>query len=505
MLVLAPDPRLGIAPDRVARVRAVLAAAPGGAEAAPGVVVALPGGADGALDAMVLRPDGVIGLAPAGVRESVGSGAPLTGGAGGAGATAPVPASAELDRLLALAEPACGAPRRVLSSAPDAGHDTEDTRAALVAPVGAPQVGASRSSGLSVDDVHRLLAAFRLADHAPDAAELTRAGFRAEHPSGPAIPLPSAPTDAPDADAPVIPEARRGSGGTATDAEAPADAAADAPADAPVDRGAPVTAPLPVATATGPGGWGSAVSARRTSSRAGDPRPGLPATGRLAALGAPGRVSGASRRGRTRPVDRLRDAIADRTPRTVPGWLTGYQGLAVAAVAAFLVALGLALLAGRAVTGTGSTAAAPPVTRDVGGVTYTRASVASDPTCEGHAYGQAAQFLRERPCRQLDRALWTGTVEGRAVVLSVASVRMADATSASALASLIDTPNTGNVADLLREGRGYPGAPNRLTNAGYASARDGDRAVFVESDRISGPTMDEAGLDALARTGLALG
>ena len=69
----------------------------------------------------------------------------------------------------------------------------------------------------------------------------------------------------------------------------------------------------------------------------------------------------------------------------------------------------------------------------------------------------------------------------------------------------MDSSGTGNVADLLREGRGYPGAPNRLTNAGYASARDGDRAVFVESDRVSGPTMDEAGLDALARTGLALG
>src|SRR3954452_17426247 len=71
MLVLAPDPRLGIAPERVARVRALREQAEAGSPVA-GVVVALPGGPDGVLDAVVVRPDGVLGLAPllAGEREA---------------------------------------------------------------------------------------------------------------------------------------------------------------------------------------------------------------------------------------------------------------------------------------------------------------------------------------------------------------------------------------------------------------------------------------------------
>ncbi|HSK57975.1 MAG TPA: hypothetical protein VK935_02870, partial [Actinomycetospora sp.] len=109
MLVLAPDPRLGIAPERVARLRALLDAAATEAPV-PGVVVALPGGADGVLDAVVVRPDGVLGLAPlpAGereaARESVAAGGgrldtPPTGtGRGAPGSTAAAVAE-ELDRL----------------------------------------------------------------------------------------------------------------------------------------------------------------------------------------------------------------------------------------------------------------------------------------------------------------------------------------------------------------------------------------------------------------------
>src|SRR4051794_35206187 len=216
MLVLAPDPRLGIAPERVARVRALLEQAEVGAPVS-GVVVVLPGGPDGALDAAVVRPDGVLGLAPllAGEREAAhdasreavaaGGGlltrAPSTPPTGlGRGASGPTARDAadELDRLLGLPDPPCGAPRRVLATL---GEDDESgagaTRAALGAPVGSFRV-------IDVDDLRRLLVAFRLGDHVPDHARLADAGFLA--PETPALQAGASPETAPV----PVPAGRRG-------------------------------------------------------------------------------------------------------------------------------------------------------------------------------------------------------------------------------------------------------------------------------------------------------
>src|ERR1700712_5223339 len=104
MLLVAPDPRMGISPERISRVRTLLDGLP----TAPGVTVALPGGPDGELDALVLRPDGVLGLvpAPSSRRDRVGVGATTTGdGNGDAGPGPQELAAAEIDRLLALADP----------------------------------------------------------------------------------------------------------------------------------------------------------------------------------------------------------------------------------------------------------------------------------------------------------------------------------------------------------------------------------------------------------------
>ena len=96
MLLVAPDPRHGISPARIGRVRALLDGL-----AAPGIAIALPGGPDGVLDALVLRPDGVLGLVPAAERVPVPTTAGVTGSTGGSQERA----AAEIDRLLALADP----------------------------------------------------------------------------------------------------------------------------------------------------------------------------------------------------------------------------------------------------------------------------------------------------------------------------------------------------------------------------------------------------------------
>ncbi len=432
MLLVAPDPRHGIAPERVRRVRRLLDGLP----TAPGVAVALPGGPDGVLDALVLRPDGVLGLVPAGDRVPV-----LTTGSGGGVQDR---AAAEIDRLLALADPTPTAPRQVVPVVDRAVPDRADPeRTAEDRGIGiatAASLVLTASSGPTVLDaaeVRRLFAAWRLAGFVPDPVELAAAGFPGSLPPG------------------VVPAAR---------------SAAVSNPGGPLAR--PTTAPIAVADPTPAGIAVPADGAPQESPR-------------LAGL----------------PTDTRRRRRARREV-TLPTWMATWRGLGVAAVVAFGLALGVA---GLVVRGTGATPeeiSADPV-RVVDGVSWTQRVVTSDPTCDGHAYGLAVQFLAERPCTQLDRALWTADADGTPIVASVAVVRMHDAASAAALKSLVDSSGTGNVADLLREGRGYPGAPAGLSGAGYSSTQLGEMVVITETDGTTSKVAEPT-LDRLARTALGL-
>ncbi|MCD2189649.1 hypothetical protein [Actinomycetospora soli] len=436
MLLVAPDPRHGIAPERVRRIRRLLDGLP----TAPGVAVALPGGPDGVLDALVLRPDGVLGLVPAAVRVPVG--VPTTGGAGPQGSQDR--AAAEIDRLLALADPTPTAPRQVVPvvdrAAPDRADPERTAEDAGIGVATAATLVLTASSGPTVLDaaeVRRLFAAWRLAEFVPDAADLAAAGFEVSLPPG------------------AVPSAR---------------SAAVSNPGGPLAR--PTTTPIPAVPAA----------------------PAAPA-------GLPATPEESPRLGSV-PADTRRRRRARRTV-ALPAWMASWRGLGLAAVAAFGLALGVAVLVVRGTGAAPEEISADPV-RVVDGVSWTQRVVTTDATCEGHAYGLAVQFLRERPCTRLDRALWTGDADGTAVVASVAVVQMHDAASAAALKSLVDSSGTGNVADLLREGRGYPGAPAGLSGAGYSSTQLGETVVITETDGTGGARVPESTLDRLARTALGL-
>ncbi|WP_018334704.1 hypothetical protein [Actinomycetospora chiangmaiensis] len=429
MLLVAPDPRHGIAPERVRRTRRLLDGLP----TAPGVAVALPGGPDGVLDALVLRPDGVLGLVPAGDRV------PVPAGPGGA-AGAQDRAAAEIDRLLALADPTPTAPRQVVPvvdrPAPDRRDPERTAEDAGIGVATAASLVLTASSGPTVLDaaeVRRLFAAWRLAEFVPDPVDLAAAGFAGSLPPG------------------AVPAAR---------------SAAVSNPGGPLAR--PATAPLTVAPGSVPG--------PEESPRLG----GIP--------------------GDTRRRRRARREVA--LP-ALPGWMATWRGLGVAATVAFGLALGVAVLVVRSGGTAPEEISAEPV-RVVDGMSWTQRVVTTEPTCEGHAYGLAVQFLQERPCTQLDRALWTADAGGTPVVASVAVVRMHDAASAAALKSLVDSSGTGNVADLLREGHGYPGAPTGLSGAGYASTQLGESVVITETDGTGGAKVPESTLDRVARTALGL-
>ena len=147
----------------------------------------------------------------------------------------------------------------------------------------------------------------------------------------------------------------------------------------------------------------------------------------------------------------------------------------------------------------------PGDVQDVDGVQFTLEAVQVDDTCVGHAYGDTATFFETTNCSGLSRALYSAQLDGGAVVVSVARVRMPDTATARDLRALTDRNGSGNVSDLLREGVTYSGGPTELSGAEYASAVSGPAVTIVESawvDSASGGGA--ADIDRMAASGLAL-
>ncbi len=143
--------------------------------------------------------------------------------------------------------------------------------------------------------------------------------------------------------------------------------------------------------------------------------------------------------------------------------------------------------------------------QEVGGVAFTVQAADLQDSCAGRAYGEIASYFQASDCSGLSRALYSAQVGGRDVVVSVARVRMPDTAAARELRGRADTSGSGNINDLLREGVSYPGGPQQLRSAEYASAVSGPTVTIVESawvDPSSGGT--EAEVDKIATDGLSL-
>lgn len=157
-------------------------------------------------------------------------------------------------------------------------------------------------------------------------------------------------------------------------------------------------------------------------------------------------------------------------------------------------------------TSAGPTTPAPlpaGTVQTAGGTDYTLQVVEYDTTCRDHAYGAISGFFGTTDCLGLSRALWSAAVDGVPAVVSVSRVTMPDAARAAALLSLTDVSGTGNVSDLLREGARYPGGPEELRSADYASTTADDVAVIVETS-WTGQAGPADGLQQLADDALDL-
>ena len=63
---------------------------------------------------------------------------------------------------------------------------------------------------------------------------------------------------------------------------------------------------------------------------------------------------------------------------------------------------------------------------------------------------------------------------------------MASAEAAASVKQVLDGSGTGNLNDLLREGKTFPGAPDKMPASGYASVQTGTVVTVAEAGFVDG-------------------
>lgn len=110
--------------------------------------------------------------------------------------------------------------------------------------------------------------------------------------------------------------------------------------------------------------------------------------------------------------------------------------------------------------------------------------------CAGHSRGKTKASFASENCVRATRLLATGQVGGRPVLFVVSRIEMATGEAAAAVKQVVDGSGTGNLNDLLRDGKTFPGAPAKMPSSGYASVQTGKvltvaEAGFVDDGRSS--------------------
>jgi hypothetical protein len=131
---------------------------------------------------------------------------------------------------------------------------------------------------------------------------------------------------------------------------------------------------------------------------------------------------------------------------------------------------------------------------------------AVDSSCERNSYEKVKQFFGKKPCVQMVRELYVTTVDGKKVYSSVALVRMSNAADAQELKALTEQNGTGNVTDLVRDGRIKVPGLKSLSNGAFAAKVDGNDVIIVESDFEGGSKKeDDAKLEEISDEALVMG
>jgi len=106
--------------------------------------------------------------------------------------------------------------------------------------------------------------------------------------------------------------------------------------------------------------------------------------------------------------------------------------------------------------------------------------------CATHARGRAKSSFETEDCVKATRSLATGQVNGRQTLFVTSRVEMASSQAAASVKQVLDGNGTGNLTDLLREGRTYPGAPVQMPTSGYVSVQTAQVVTVAEAGFADG-------------------
>jgi hypothetical protein len=162
--------------------------------------------------------------------------------------------------------------------------------------------------------------------------------------------------------------------------------------------------------------------------------------------------------------------------------------LVAAAVVLALIVVGIVAFSGGSGTGTSTPAPSTQAGQALPGYALRVSDTVTD--CASHARGLVARSLRDHPCVKATRSLATGQVDGREVLVVTSRIEMPSARDAARVKRALDGNGTGNVNDLLREGRTFAGAPARMPTSGYASRQAGSMVVVAEVGYLHGQSSD---------------
>jgi hypothetical protein len=121
--------------------------------------------------------------------------------------------------------------------------------------------------------------------------------------------------------------------------------------------------------------------------------------------------------------------------------------------------------------------------------------------CAGHARGRTKASFETQNCVKATRSLATGQVSGRPTLFVISRVQMASAEAAASVKQVLDGNGTGNLNDLLREGRTFAGAPEKMPISGYVSVQTAKIVTVAEAGFADGGRS--AGTDAALRAAAA--
>jgi hypothetical protein len=172
--------------------------------------------------------------------------------------------------------------------------------------------------------------------------------------------------------------------------------------------------------------------------------------------------------------------------RQPPLWVLVAGG----AVAAVLIASGFAL--SRPGTPAATPAPAPTVAAATAAPAYVVKATDVITDCASHSRLRTKSSFQSHNCVKATRTLATGTISGRPALFVVSRIEMGSEEEAASIKRVLDASGTGNLNDLLREGRRFAGGPRSMPRSGYASLQQGEVVVVAEAGFIDNGSSSSA-------------